>query len=113
MIYIASPYSSPIPEITLTRVQRVTQFVDLLISQGEIAFSPIVYCHPISQRVNVGTTATDWHAFNMSILRRCDAAYFLRLPGWEKSQGMETERKVCRVLHIYTEDYDADFNRVY
>lgn len=112
MIYVASPYSSPIPELVTNRVQKTTAFVDYLISRGEVAFSPVVYLHPIATRLDSYTAADDWLHFNMDILRRSDMAFFLRLPGWENSKGMKIERNTCKLLRIYTEDYDVAFNRV-
>lgn len=112
MIYIASPYSSPIPELVTQRVAQVTAFVDQMIAQGFVAFSPIMYCHPIAKRLAVGTSAGDWMAFNMDMLRRAEATYFLRLPGWENSRGMSIERNVCKMLNMATADYDADFRLV-
>jgi hypothetical protein len=112
MIYVASPYSSPIPELVEQRVSAVTQFVDELIIEGFIAFSPIVYCHPIARRLNKGTAASDWMAFNMGMLRISEAAYFLRLPGWERSEGMKIERNVCRLLNIPTQDFGSDFEPI-
>lgn len=112
MIYIASPYSSPIPELIEERVRLVTQFVDELIIEGHVAFSPIMYCHPIAKRLGKGTTAADWLAFNMSVLRRCECAWFLRLPGWELSKGMGIERNVCQMLSIPTLDFSADFEPI-
>lgn len=85
MIYVASPYSSPIPELVESRYSQVCEFVDKLILDGHIVFSPIVYCHPIAKRTGGGTDALTWMRFNMSILRRADALFLLQLPGWEKS----------------------------
>lgn len=109
MIYIASPYSSPIPALVEGRVYLVTKFVDKLIAEGLVVFSPIVYLHPIALRLAKDTTASQWMVFNMTMLRRADEAYFLRLPGWENSHGMTIERNVCRMLSIPTTNFDEDF----
>lgn len=112
MIYVASPYSSPFPELIEERVRLVTQFVDELISDGHIAFSPIMYCHPIARRLGKGTTAQEWTKFNMNILRRCDVAFFLHLPGWENSKGMRIERNICKILSIETLNFGPDFEPI-
>lgn len=112
MIYVASPYSSPFPELVEIRVKEVTRFVDWLVRDGHVAFSPIVYCHPIAKRLNHGTTAKDWMKFNMNMLRFCETAFFLRLPGWENSKGMKIERNVCKMLSIPTLDFGPDFEPI-
>lgn len=112
MIYVASPYSSSLPELVEQRVRQVTTFVEEMIAQGFVAFSPIMYCHPIAKRLAFGTSAGDWMFFNMDMLRRAEAVYFLRLPGWEQSCGMAIERNVCKMLNMATADYDADFRLI-
>lgn len=112
MIYVASPYSSPFPELVEIRVREVTNFVDMLIKDGHVAFSPIVYFHPIAKRHRLATTAEAWMKFNMNMLRICETAFFLRLSGWENSKGMALERNVCKMLAIETMDFGPDFNPI-
>ncbi len=109
MIYVASPYSSPIPELVDYRYNAVCDFVDKLLAQDFVAFSPIVYCHPIAARIGKATDAMTWHNFNMNMLRRAEACFLLCLPGWEASKGVLHERKVCQVLDIPIIHYGADF----
>lgn len=109
MIYVASPYSSQIRGVQESRYHHVRRFTDKMIQQGFVAFSPIVYCHPIAQRIGHGTDAQTWMRFNMSILRRAEAMYVLQLIGWEQSEGLKIELNVCKMLDIPVAHYDTDF----
>lgn len=112
MLYVASPYSSPIVGIEEQRYQRVRAFTERMIAQGFVAFSPILYCHPIAKRIGHKTDAATWMSFNMSILRRCEAMYVLCLPGWKESKGLEVELKVAGMLHMPVAHYDEMFRLV-
>lgn len=112
MIYVASPYSSPILGLAETRYKQTCLFVDRMITLGFVAFSPIVYCHPIALRTKRATDAKTWHDFNMQMLRRTEAMYVLRLVGWEESKGLNMELKVCNILAIPVVHYSADFKLV-
>lgn len=109
MIYIASCYSSPVPELVQSRYEQTLTFTERLLLQGFIAFSPIVYLHNIARRLGLPADHGTWMKFNMDILRKAEAAYVLCLPGWEKSKGLEVELKVCKMLDIPAVKYDATF----
>jgi hypothetical protein len=112
MIYVASPYSSPLPEIVRYRYEKACLFTDRLIAKGEPAFSPIAYCHPIAMRTRMTTDASTWMAFNMSFLRKADALYLLRLSGWDKSKGVEVEMNVAKMLGIPIVEWNENFRVV-
>lgn len=112
MIYVASPYSSSIPELQQLRYERVREFTHRLVARGFVAFSPILYCHPIAAEVGLATDAKTWFHFNMTILRRAESCWILQLPGWESSKGVQYEIKVCDMLSILKVHYDADFRLV-
>lgn len=108
MIYIASPYSHPIDAVRIQRYKQVREFTDRLIKLGFVAFSPIAYCHPIAERIGHATDAKTWFRFNMSMLRRAEAMYVLRLQGWEQSVGLQQELTMCRALDIVVVHYRAN-----
>ena len=100
MIYIASPYTSPLFSVIEDRVAAVTSFTANLIAQGVPAFSPIVYFHPIATALGLKTDAEFWHRTNMAFLRHADAVFVLQLPGWENSQGVKTEIAAAKIACI-------------
>lgn len=100
MIYIASPYSSSDLTLVEQRYRRVCFFVEHLIDRNYVAFSPIVYCHPFAMRLNLSADALTWAAFNVSMLRRADAMFVLKLPGWAESRGVKSEITLCKLINI-------------
>lgn len=105
MIYIASPYSTPLaePMATQVRIKRfgeATKFTGFIIQQGVAAFSPIAYFHPYAMGLNLPTDAAFWDEINMSFLRHAEALFCLHLPGWDQSKGVQHELKFAKVARI-------------
>lgn len=112
MIYIASPYSSPIIDAQRIRFEKVRRFSIHLFNQGICAFSPIVYAHEMAAAGGLRTDAKSWLAFNSNILRRSEAVFVYMLPGWKESKGVQHEIKQARALHMSIEFFDEEFNFV-
>lgn len=110
MIYIASPYSVDDPLIRHERYLHACRFVDLLISDGFVAFSPIVYGHPIAERLRYATDAEAWLHFNLAFLRKSEAMYVLQLAGWKLSKGVQIELNISKMLGIPTVHYSPNFD---
>lgn len=109
MIYLASPYSTPIASVLQERVAKTIQFTMLCIQQGLPVFSPITYFHPLAQAAGMQTDAETWHNTNMQFLRKSDVVFALRLVGWEQSKGMKVELNVAKMLGIPVQHYSATF----
>lgn len=110
MIYIASPYSSPILEAQTRRFERARAFVAHCFMNDMAAFSPIVYAHEMAGDFGFKTDAQSWLRFNSDILRRCDALFVLRLPGWDKSKGVQLEVNQAKVLLMPVAHWNEDFS---
>lgn len=109
MIYVASPYSSPIATVVEQRVQRTMQFVGLMLQRGFPVFSPIAYFHPFATAFKLPTDAGFWHQTNMQFLRKAECVWVLRLVGWEQSKGLIVERRVAKTLAIPIIHFDENF----
>lgn len=116
MIYVASPYSSPLPELEAQRFDQVRHFVHSLLNQGYVPFSPILYCRPIAITMRLPQDAQYWLRFNMQFLRKAEGVFVLRLPGWDQSKGVQVELKQARILSIpvvhWVSDGAGGYNRV-
>lgn len=91
MIYLASPYSSPDPDLQEARYEIARRIVAGLLHQGKFVFSPIVYGHEMAKEHNLPTDAEWWKAFNEDFMRQCTHIYVLRIPKWNTSLGVQHE----------------------
>lgn len=89
--YLASPYSSPYGHERAKRYKQVELAARTLLEQGELAFSPIVYGHPMETAMSKRVPWQTWMQMCLSILPVCSRIYVLTLPGWEKSLGLRKE----------------------
>ncbi len=114
LAYVASPYSHPdadVREHRYNEAMRATAWL-LRTDPNLIAFSPIVYCHPMARRHALPTDAQYWKAFNEGIMTLSDRIYFLRLPGWEDSIGFKMEHDWAmdqQKPHLFIDLHAGDF----
>lgn len=100
MIYLASPYSNHDPIVVRTRFLLVEQCTARLLQAGEFVWSPIVHCHEMATKYFMPTDADFWKAYNFDFMRRADAIYVLKIPGWESSRGVTMEREFAEYTGI-------------
>lgn len=112
MLYIASPYSSPIEGAQELRYREARNFVRRCLGEGLAAYSPIVYCHPLAQEFQLPGDAAFWHNFNMAMLRKAEAVFLLQLPGWDTSKGVAMELRMAKLLNIEVQAFSPDFEPV-
>lgn len=104
IIYLSSPHTHPDQRVVDTRFEQARSATIAMMERGLVVYSPIVYTHPLwraSQASSIaessGTLAlrnwkhSDWLAFDMLMMERCDMCHVLMLEGWEKSKGIEIE----------------------
>jgi hypothetical protein len=95
VIYLASPYTSPIFSVRALRYRLVTAAAATLIRRGMIVFSPITMSHA-TDVVLGGTAPSDfWRDFNERLLAASDTMYVLKLERWDQSQGIQRELNWC------------------
>ena len=110
MIYLASPYSDPNPDVVEQRYLNTMKCLAELIRQGKFVWSPIVHCHPMAHTHNLPKDAKYWSRFSIDFLRRADGIYVLKLPGWKDSLGVQEEIKFADSIflpatYLLPEDY--------
>lgn len=88
--YLACPYSDPDPKVREARLIIVTQIAYNLMRQGIHVYSPLTHNIPINQLGVHGNWMT-WKDFDHTMLVKCGRLIVLKLPGWEKSQGVAAE----------------------
>ena len=107
-IYLASPYSHEDPQVRYDRYVKACQAAAHLMRQGHVVFSPIAHSHPIEMH------APDLHGFefwikqDIPLLDLADRLVVLKLEGWDKSKGVETELAFAAKNFIPIEYLDPD-----
>ncbi|MBM3983831.1 MAG: DUF1937 family protein, partial [Planctomycetes bacterium] len=90
MIYLASPYSHPDPDVREQRFRAACRATAALLMAGEVVFSPIVHSHPLVA-FEMPTAWSFWERIDRAHLERCDEVVVLMLDGWAHSLGVREE----------------------
>lgn len=101
-IYLASPYSHAGQTVRYRRFEAACKAAAILMRKGHVVFSPIVHSYSIA---DIGRMTGDWETW-----KRQDVAFLrgfyptevvvLKLPGWERSAGIEAELLMAESLEI-------------
>lgn len=111
-IYLASPYSSGMPEGISERYrnqllgERYNKAIDAcawLSNNLYIVYSPIVHWHPVAKKHKLKLHYTHWEAQDNAMLEWSTSVYVLTIPGWNTSEGIhkEIEKAVARNKYIW------------
>jgi hypothetical protein len=91
MIYLATPYTHPEPEVRAARFLAVTLYCAERMAAGELIFSPITYGHAFGELGLAATDHVSWIQFNETMLGISTGVRVLCLRGWELSAGIQHE----------------------
>jgi len=102
MIYLASPYSHPEALVMNERFRAAAAATAHWICEGHAIYSPIVHCHELARRFQMPTDFSFWTDYNLAMLNRALELWVLKLPGWERSQGIAGEMTFAEIQGIRT-----------
>ncbi len=91
MIYLATPYTDENVVIEYQRYQRACELAAQLTVRGYVVFSPIVHGHAMRTATWLQLDRARWMEIDFEFLRRSDALVIAKMPGWEKSLGVQQE----------------------
>ena len=91
LIYLASPYSSPDPDVRERRFHAACDATVYLIKNGFCVFSPIVHSHPLAWSGLPWGDHDLWRDQDAPFLAACQRMIVLMLPGWQESEGVQDE----------------------
>jgi hypothetical protein len=97
MIYLASPYSHPDPQVREKRFEAACRAAAELLRQGQSVFAPICHSHPICE-YGLPLDWQFWQPHDRRFLETCDEIVVLMLAGWEESVGVQAEIAIAREL---------------
>lgn len=97
MIYLASPYSHPDPDVREQRYRDACRATAALLRAGLTVFSPIAHSHALVEH-GLPADWKFWERFDHAYLERCDLLVVLMLAGWKISVGVQAEIRIAREL---------------
>jgi hypothetical protein len=112
LIYLASPYSHPDPEIRRWRYDAACYATAKMIIMGYKIFSPIINNHPLV-RYGVATEWEAWIDYDKKMLELCKGGLIvLMLDGWNQSAGVAGEVMIARDLNYPVQYLSQWFKQV-
>ncbi len=107
LIYLASPYSDPDPEIREERFREAAAAAGLMMQAGLHPFSPISHTHPIALECDLPKGWDFWEQFDRTYLTRCSALWVLTIEGWRESKGVQAEIGIAAELGLPVRYWDG------
>ena len=98
MIYLACPYSHPMEGVRKARFRAANIAAARLMAEGHIVYSAISHSHPIAVENGLGLDWDFWRPMDVYFIRMCDQMTILKYPGWEESEGIESEMRLAKSL---------------
>jgi len=100
IVYFASPYTHKDSKVVQERVQKTSEMVAKLVSEGNVVISPIVYGHNLLQFHDMPSDWNFWKNFCQTFLLKSDEMIVYMLPDWDKSTGVLAEIELAKELEI-------------
>lgn len=98
MIYLASPYAHPDPEVMELRFHAVCVYTATRLLLGEVVYSPIAHNHYLACNFDLPRTWDFWQKLDLPMLERADSLRVLMLEGWKESKGIAAEVDYAKSL---------------
>ena len=99
MIYLASPYTSPDPNIELQRVKAVALIAAHLVAKELPVMSPILHCHLIRQQCSVPGHYEFWQKWNHRMIQYSEVFLVATIDGWDRSTGLKGEMEFAKSIN--------------
>jgi len=94
-IYLASPYSHPLPEIREGRFQANERAMVHYFRKKTTVFCPIVHWHAVALKNNLPFTFDYYEVQNDPLVIAARSVHILELDGWIESKGVQHEINVA------------------
>lgn len=100
IIYLATPYSDPDPRVIWERYRAACKYSAYALMNGELIYSPIVYCHQLAVQYGLNGDWAMWKTFDEAFIAKCSELRVLKLEGWVDSIGVNAEIDIANRLNI-------------
>ena len=103
MIYLATPYTHPLPEVMESRFHAACRIAGKLMAEGDIVFCPIAHTHPIAVRCDLPRDWAYWQRYDREMIAHASKVLVVKMDGWDTSRGIAGEVAIARELGIPVE----------
>jgi len=100
MTYLATPYSSPFPDIVRCRFEEACRIAGYLMDRGEVIFCPIAHMHSIAASYDLPR--------DKEFIKLSSKMIVAMMSGWKTSKGVQAEIKMARELGIPVEYMEVE-----
>jgi hypothetical protein len=102
MIYLASPYTDPDPEVMRERYRACCTVLAYFAQSRPdyVLYSPIAMWHPIAELHNLPREVGFWWRQDEHMIKNCAMLLVLMYPGYDTSKGVDREEKLAGYLGI-------------
>ena len=107
LVYLALPYNHKDPEVVEQRVRALCIIDGFFAEQGVHTISPILK-HLVLQHTQLPSSWEYWSTFSETLLSRCSKLVVLKIPGWEKSTGVNAEILLAEKYNLLIEYIDPN-----
>jgi len=90
-VYLANPYTHWDPDVKRRRFELASQAAAAIFRMGLVVFSPIAMTHPMALYGKIDGLWDTWARFDHAFILSCRELWVLKLPGWDKSTGVNAE----------------------
>lgn len=102
-IYVANPYTHSDVDVMEARYSLTAAYVAAKMQEGEILYSPIVHHHHMALEHKLPHDWPFWRNIDGNMLASARGMRVLKLDGWEKSVGVQSEIAIALALGIPVE----------
>ena len=100
LVYLATPYSHPDPDVRRQRFEAVNLRAAVLMAEGVHVFSPISHTHPIAEAGSLPKDWKFWEEYDTAIIQCCCRLIVFCQDGWKESIGVQAEIEIASRLNI-------------
>jgi len=103
IVYLATPYTHPDPEVRSERFRVVNRVAAEMMAQGDHVFSPISHTHEMSVQHGLPHDWSYWKQNCSVMVAACSRMVVLMQDGWQESVGVRAEIELAESLGMPVE----------
>lgn len=111
LVYVAAPYSDSNPSIVDQRMIDYCKADAYLLSQGYFTIAPLLK-HYVKDHASLPDNWDYWKNYCKANLNHCESMIVIMLEGWNESEGVQAEIRLCYEYNIPIYYYDPINNKI-